>query len=111
MEIYHDGPVKIRPNHLFLAFTTIEHLKAPQFTKYISLYHIVMTISLNSCGIIQVKRQWSRKLYQPQIRHSGSTALARMLPSSGVQMEAQLVIPKLSDSNWTAKKSTLACIQ
>jgi hypothetical protein len=25
LEIYHDGPVKIRPNYLFLAFTTIEH--------------------------------------------------------------------------------------
>jgi len=26
LEIYHDGAVKIRPDHLFPAFTTIEHL-------------------------------------------------------------------------------------
>lgn len=26
MEIYHNGPVKIRTDYLFLAFTTIEHL-------------------------------------------------------------------------------------
>jgi hypothetical protein len=25
MEIYHNGPVKIRPDYLFPAFTTIEH--------------------------------------------------------------------------------------
>jgi len=29
LEIYHDGSVKIRPNHLFPAFTTIEHLRPP----------------------------------------------------------------------------------
>jgi hypothetical protein len=29
LKIYHDGPVKIRPDHLFLAFTTIEHLGVP----------------------------------------------------------------------------------
>ncbi len=26
LEIYHNGPVKIRPDHLFLAFTAIENL-------------------------------------------------------------------------------------
>jgi hypothetical protein len=32
LEIYHDGAVKIRPDHLFLAFTTIEHLGDPRYT-------------------------------------------------------------------------------
>ena len=53
LEIDHDGPVKIRPDYLFLAFTTIEHLGDPLIAKYISLYHIVMLFPINSCGIIQ----------------------------------------------------------
>jgi hypothetical protein len=32
MEIYHDGAVKIWPDYLFLAFTTIEHLGPPKLT-------------------------------------------------------------------------------
>jgi hypothetical protein len=35
MEIYHEGPVKIRPQHLSPVFTPIEPLKDPQFAKYI----------------------------------------------------------------------------
>jgi len=32
LEIYHDGSVKIRPDHLFLTFTTIEHFGPPNLT-------------------------------------------------------------------------------
>ena len=44
MEIYHDGTVKIRPDCLFLAFTTIEHLEDPRIAKLFSLYQIVIHI-------------------------------------------------------------------
>jgi hypothetical protein len=39
-KIYHDGPVKMRPDHPFPAFTTTVHLGDPQFAKYTSLYHM-----------------------------------------------------------------------
>jgi hypothetical protein len=38
LEIYHESSVKIRPDHLFLTFTTIEHFQAPDlpyFSPYI----------------------------------------------------------------------------
>jgi hypothetical protein len=52
-EIYHDGAVKIRSNHFFLGFTTIEHPGDPLIAKYTYFYHAVMQVSINSCGIIQ----------------------------------------------------------
>ena len=43
LEIYSDGPVKIRPDYLFLSFTTIEHLGAPDLPdiyNYLIIYQI-----------------------------------------------------------------------
>jgi hypothetical protein len=53
MEIYHDGRVKIWPDCLFLAFTTIEHFEDPRIANLSSLYQIVILLSTFSCGIIQ----------------------------------------------------------
>jgi hypothetical protein len=47
--------LKIRPDYLFLAFTTIEHLGTPRVTTLSLLHHIVMFVSTFYCGIIQVK--------------------------------------------------------
>ena len=44
MKIDPDGPVKIRPHHLFLAFTNDEHLGPPEIAYYSYLYHIVLII-------------------------------------------------------------------
>jgi hypothetical protein len=53
LKIDPDSPIKIRPNHLFPAFTIDEHFGPLEIAYYPSLYHIVMLISGNSCGIIQ----------------------------------------------------------
>src|SRR3974390_3486550 len=53
MEIDHDRPVKIRPDCLFLGFTTSEHLGDLRIAKLSSLYHIVSLIYTDSCRIIQ----------------------------------------------------------
>jgi len=50
--IYHHGSVKIRADHLFLAFTTSEPLRSPNLA-FIFLYQIVILVSSNYCGIIQ----------------------------------------------------------
>jgi hypothetical protein len=34
LEIYHDGPVKFRPDHLFLTFTLGEHRGPPDLLIY-----------------------------------------------------------------------------
>jgi glycogen synthase len=54
LKIYHDGSVKIRPDHLFLAFTSSEHLLAPRFANYSSLYQLVIYFATIFCRIIQV---------------------------------------------------------
>jgi len=53
MEIYHSGPVKFRPDCLYLAFTIIEHLGDHRNSYLSSLYQIVMQISTFSGRIIQ----------------------------------------------------------
>lgn len=47
------APLKSRPDHPFLAFTTSEHLGAPVFANYSSLYQLLILFSIFFCGIIQ----------------------------------------------------------
>jgi hypothetical protein len=54
LKIDPDSPIKNRPNHLFPAFTIDEHLGPPEIAYYSSLYQILMLISANSSGVIQV---------------------------------------------------------
>lgn len=41
LELYRNGPVKIRLDYLLLAFTHSEHLRTPRFALYASLYQVV----------------------------------------------------------------------
>ena len=45
--------LKIRPDYLFLAFTTSEHLGGPHIADLSSFYQMVRLISIFFCGIIQ----------------------------------------------------------
>ena len=80
MEINHDRPVKIRPDCLFLGFTTSEHLGDLRIAKLSSLYHIVSLIYTDSCRIIQDNNKWiiQRHGYKTpaQVRLEQSQALA-----------------------------------
>jgi len=53
LDIDQDGVVKIRANHLFLAFSTKEHPEGRQFANFTSLYKVDDYNSIILCGIIQ----------------------------------------------------------
>jgi len=52
-EIDHYGPVKIRPDFLFRAFSTKEHLGDHRFSNYSSIYQLLILFSIFFCGIIK----------------------------------------------------------